>query len=201
DLKLDIKKDKATINKKDGILMDGEFNGEDDSSQPFFVWENKKYHQEISELLNGEEITIKADIEESDRNKSTIKFNKIKIKSTDEEMQNEIDSIVKSFDVTMTHLENSYYRFGDEFHVIRSNQPVIIRYSFKTNNGGPIRTNSTYTKVHKGSIMLSPYTMWKLKLNLNPNEKDDFIKLRTYEDKVNLELVGHGTYKAVNYRN
>ncbi|RIB20119.1 hypothetical protein C2G38_2244743 [Gigaspora rosea] len=40
--------------------------------------------------------------------------------------------------------------------------------------------------------MLSPYAMWKLKLT--PNEKDDFSKLRTYKDKVNLELVGHGTY-------
>ncbi|CAG8838631.1 6435_t:CDS:1, partial [Gigaspora margarita] len=91
----------------------------------------------------------------------------------------------------MTHLGNSYYRFVDEFHVIRSDQPVTIRYSFKTNNEGLVRTNSTYTKINQGSIMLSPYTMWKLKLN--PNEKDDFSKLRTYEDKVNLELVGHGT--------
>ncbi|CAG8663727.1 6720_t:CDS:1 [Gigaspora rosea] len=188
DLKLDIKKDNATINnKKDEILMKGNF-------RPFVEWENKKYHQEISELLNGEEITIKADIEESDRNKSAIKFDKIKIrfKSIDKAMQNEIDSIIKSFDVTMIHLGNSYYRFGDEFHVITSAQPVTIRYSLETDNGDPVRSNSTYTKVNKGSIMLSPYAMWKLKLT--PNEKDDFSKLRTYKDKVNLELVGHGTY-------
>ncbi|KAF0553045.1 Collagen alpha-5VI chain [Gigaspora margarita] len=188
DLKLDIKKDNATINKKDQILMKGDF-------RPFFVWENKKYHQEISELLNGEEITIKADIEEIDRKKSAIKFDNIKIrfKSIDKTMQNEIDSMIQSSDaiVSMTHLGNSYYRFGNEFHVIRS-QPVTIRYSFKTNNEGPVRTNNTYTKINKGSIMLSPYTMWKLKLS--PNEKDDFNKLRTYKDKVNLELVGHGTY-------
>ncbi|CAG8783250.1 1655_t:CDS:1, partial [Racocetra fulgida] len=194
DLKLDIKKYNATINKKDQFLMDGEFNGEDDFSRPFFVWENKKYHQEISELLKGEEITIKADVEESDRNKSAIKFNKINIrfKSIDEAMQNEIDSMIKGFDVTMTHLGNSYYRYGDEFHVIRSDQQVTICYSFKSNNGGPVRKNTAFTKINQGNIMLSPYTMWKIKLK--PIEKVDFSKLRTYEDKVNLELVGHGMY-------
>ncbi|CAG8608271.1 6021_t:CDS:1, partial [Dentiscutata heterogama] len=190
-LKTDIKSYNATINQKDGILVDGKFGVSNTS--PFFVWENKKYSQEISELLNGEEVIIKAYVKESDRNKSAIKFNKIEIrfKSIDKAMQNEIDSELKNFDVTMIHLGNSYYRYGDKFYVIRSDQAIEVYYSFKKDKEGPVRKNTIYKKINMGDIMLSPYTMWKIKLKSN---SVDFSKLKAYKDNVDLELIGHGTY-------
>ncbi|CAG8723383.1 4600_t:CDS:2, partial [Dentiscutata erythropus] len=179
-----IKSYNTTINQKDGILVDGKFGISDTS--PFFVWENKNYSQEISELLNGEEVTIKAYIKESDRNKSAIKFDKIEIrfKSIDNGMQNEIDSELKNFDVTMIHLGNSYYRYGDKFYVIRNDQAIEIYYSFK-------KDKEVYKKINMSDIMLSPYTMWKIKLKSN---SVDFSRLKAYKDKVDLELIGHGTY-------
>ncbi|CAG8720187.1 9115_t:CDS:2, partial [Scutellospora calospora] len=54
-----------------------EFHSEKISTEPFFVWENDKYSHEISKLLIGEEITIKADITKIDSNKSAVKFNEI----------------------------------------------------------------------------------------------------------------------------
>ncbi|CAG8828212.1 6509_t:CDS:1, partial [Gigaspora rosea] len=31
-------------------------------------------------------------------------------------------------------------------------------------NSGPVRKSDTSTKINRGSIMLNPYTLWKIKL-------------------------------------
>ncbi|CAG8791116.1 24257_t:CDS:1, partial [Dentiscutata erythropus] len=44
----------------------------------------------------------------------------------------------------------------------------------------------------RGELMLSPYTMWKIKLE--PTDKADFSELNKYKKEVDLELVGRGKY-------
>ncbi|CAG8818216.1 39101_t:CDS:2, partial [Gigaspora margarita] len=195
ELYLKVKECKINTNDNDSSLVYTVFNSENKTSRPFFVWENKKYSQEISKLLNGEEVTIKADIIKSDSNKSAIKFNEIGIrfKSIDKTIQDNIDHELEYFDIEMVHLGNSYYRYGDKYYMIISNKQVIT-YSFeKTENdrNKPLRRNEVYNKIKKGELMLSPYTMWKIKLE--PTNNTGFSELKKY-NKVDLELVGHGSY-------
>ncbi|CAG8466770.1 4170_t:CDS:2, partial [Scutellospora calospora] len=149
----------------DNYLKYGEFHSEKISTEPFFVWENNKYSHEISKLLIGEEVTIKADITKIDSNKS-----------------------------------NSYYRYGDKFYVIRSDKQPI-GYGFEKNDKGePVMFNNTYKKIKEGELMLSPYTMWKIKLT--PAKKNyNFNKFKIYEGKIDLELIGRGKYVNENDSN
>ncbi|CAG8591913.1 14317_t:CDS:2, partial [Dentiscutata erythropus] len=153
------------------ILMHEEFYSEYESSNPFFVWKNKKYDKEISKLLNGEGITIIADIRESNPKKSAIKFNEIgiKLKSINKTLQNKIDNELKRFTITMVHSGKSYYRYKNKFYVIR-NDEQCIEYSFeKTKTREPI-------------------------VKIESIEDDDFSKLKTFEKEVNLELVEREKY-------
>ncbi|CAG8546960.1 7846_t:CDS:2, partial [Dentiscutata erythropus] len=96
-----IQERKLAINNEDRFLVKEEFSSEYESSNPFFVWEGNIYSQEISKLLSGEEITIKAEITKSDHDdKNAIKIG-IKFKSENETIQNEIDRELKHFNVNM----------------------------------------------------------------------------------------------------
>ncbi|CAG8518253.1 4530_t:CDS:2 [Dentiscutata erythropus] len=181
-------------------LKYSDFNSEYISTQPFFVWENNNYSQEISEFLVGKEITVKADITKTDYHKCAVKFNEIgiRLKSKDNRIQDEINNELKNFDVYMIHLGDSYYRYNEKFYVIRSNEQSI-EYSFEKNKEGkPVRNNRAYERIRNDELMLSPYTTWKIKLKretkYGDSKKADFDKLKTYEKKIDLELVGRGIY-------
>ncbi|CAG8729376.1 943_t:CDS:2 [Dentiscutata erythropus] len=179
----------------DNFLKYSEFNSKNRSTQPFFVWENNKHSQEMSELLVGKEVTIKADITEINSHKSAVKFNEIGIrfKSKDKTIQDKIDDELENFDVKMIHSGDSYYRYNDKFYVIRSNEQSI-EYSFEKNNEGkPVRSNRVYERIRNEELMLSPYTTWKIKLKYESKDAN-FDKLKMYEEKVCLELIGRGIY-------
>ncbi|KAF0531633.1 serine/threonine-protein phosphatase 6 regulatory ankyrin repeat subunit B-like [Gigaspora margarita] len=181
-------------NRKDKHLIDEVFSSEYESSQPFFVWENKKYNEKISKLLNGEEVIIIADITESSPEKYAIKFNEIgiRLKSKDKTLQNEIDNELKRFNITMVHLGKSLYRYMNKFYVI-INDKQSIEYSFeKSKTGEPVSKNIVYKKLKKGELMFSPYTKWKVKIE--SIKDNDFNKLKRFKKEVDLELVGHGRY-------
>ncbi|CAG8587941.1 11008_t:CDS:2 [Gigaspora margarita] len=155
-------------NRKDKHLIDEVFSSEYESSQPFFVWENKKYNEKISKLLNGEEVIIIADITESSPEKYAIKFNEIgiRLKSKDKTLQNEIDNELKRFNITMVHLGKSLYRYMNKFYVI-INDKQSIEYSFEKSKTGEPVSKVLY---------------------------NDFSKLKRFKKEVDLELVGHGRY-------
>ncbi|CAG8504453.1 7614_t:CDS:2 [Dentiscutata erythropus] len=67
-------------------------------NENFEIKKNKKYDKEISKLLNGEGVTINANIRESNSEKSAIKFNEI---------------------------GKSYYRYKDRFYVIKNDEQSI----------------------------------------------------------------------------
>ncbi|CAG8839441.1 9780_t:CDS:2, partial [Gigaspora margarita] len=103
ELYLKVEECKTNSNDNDSSLIDTDFNSKNKTSRPFFVWENKNYSQEISKLLNGDEVTIKADIIKSNPNKNAIKFNEIGIrfKSINKTIQDNIDCELEYFDVEM----------------------------------------------------------------------------------------------------
>ncbi|KAF0390365.1 Macrophage receptor MARCO [Gigaspora margarita] len=192
-LKSEVEGDYVSIKKDDSFLMSKKF---DSVTQPFFVWKAGKYKQEISKLLEGEEITLNANITESNSKKNAVKFSKIGIKfrSTNNEIQKQIDCELEHFNVKMVHSGNSYYRYCDKFYLIRSDkQGIDLTHSFKMENGKPVSSSKVYDKIIEGNLMLSPYTVWKIQL-IELNDKASFYKLKNYENKVDLELVGYGEY-------
>ncbi|CAG8755386.1 15529_t:CDS:2, partial [Dentiscutata erythropus] len=154
----------VTVTEYDIYVNEGEFYNSA-SMNPFTIWENKLYQDEISSMFKGEIVTLNADIAKSDPEKSAIKFNKI---------------------------GNSNYRWNNQNVIIRSREQVISYHFEKRTDGELVNSSKAYQKITKGDFILSPYAMWEIQLFVKKNA--DFSVLHRYKNKVNLELVGHGKW-------
>lgn len=185
----------TAIKKPDIYISRGWFNRDYVSAQPFFVWKNSKYRDAISKLLSGDKVVVKANILNSPFEKDAIKFNQIGINfySENSTIASEVNNKLKGFTVSATHLGNSYYRQNNNIYIITSDSQNI-QFPFERDaRGEPVHENSVYDKIKSGDLMLSPYTMWEIQI-INATKKIHFRELIIYKDKVNLELVGHGSY-------
>ncbi|MCX4084119.1 hypothetical protein N7281_04555 [Rickettsia hoogstraalii] len=197
EIKSKLEQYKRSLTKHDGPIGTGEFNSHYDSTQPFFVWKNEQHKNVISKLLSGQEIIVKADIMNSSPDEDAIKFNTIELnfKSKNETSQFEVNNILKGFNISMTHLGNSYYRYNDKIYPMTTNSQDIWYYFEKNNNSEPVRRSLAYDKLKNGDFMLSPYALWKIKLiNVKNKNNFSFKDLETYKDKIDLELGGNGYY-------
>ena len=188
---------KTSVQKSDQYIHKGEFSSKYRSTKPFFVWKNGAHNQLISALLSGEEVLAKADILDSPKGKSGIKFNlvELNLKAKNETMQNEINDKLVLFHISLTHLGNSYYECDKKVYSIASPSQTI-EYSFeKKEDGTPVDENDVYKKIKDGDLMLSPYAMWKLRL-IDTQAAASFDDLKKYKDEIDLELVGFGGYIA-----
>ena len=187
---------KTSVQKSDQYIHNGEFSSKYRSTKPFFVWKNEEHNKLISALLSGEEVLAKADILDSPKGKSGIKFNlvELNLKAKNETMQGEINEKLVFFQISATHLGNSYYECDKKVYSIASPSQTI-QYSFeKKEDGTPVDENDVYKKIKDGDLMLSPYAMWKLKLI--ETQSASFEDLKKYKDEIDLELVGFGGYIA-----
>lgn len=199
-----VKEYKTSITHHDAYISRGWFNGDYTSAKPFFIWKNSNHKDVISKLLSGEKIALKSNILNSVPDKDAVKFNEIGINfnSLNQTVSLEIRNKLKEFKVTATHLGNSYYRYNNDIYVITSDSQHIS-YSFeKDTNGEPIHKNNVYNKIKSGNVMLSPYAMWEFQL-LKSKPETSFSEFKKYEEIVNLELVGYGSYltKGTNISN
>ncbi|KAF8789449.1 hypothetical protein HNY73_007386 [Argiope bruennichi] len=189
----------ASVKNGDQYLVCEEFSSRYVSSQPFFTWRNEEYGGLISNLLSGQEIVLKADIKKSPPLKDAIKFSEIDFdfKTINESAQSLLSETLKGFDIRATHLGNSYYRYADKVFLITSDS-VTISYSFEKNNDGmPIRSNEVYNKLKSGDLLLSPYTLWEIRL-INRTHQYFFQDLESYKNAISLELSGFGSYVDMN---
>ncbi|GFQ91982.1 uncharacterized protein TNCT_143661 [Trichonephila clavata] len=195
DLKLKINLYKVSVKKGDQFVHTGDFNSHYFSTKPFFVWKNEKNKNVISKLLSGQQVVLRANVRDSEKNKDAIKFSVVEfyLKSKNSTMQSQLDDTLKGFDVIATHLGNSYYRYDDGIYLITSESQPIYR-SYEINNyGEPVRKNEVFVKIREGDLMLSPFAAWEVKL-INSTNKIFFHDLEFYKNKVDLELSGSGSY-------
>lgn len=188
------KESQITTTKYDPFIHYGWFNSENKNTGSFFTWKNSDYQDLISKLLSGSEILIKADITKSSHLYNAVKFNQIGIdfKVSDKTVQYELNKLLENFSVILTHSGDSYYRCDDNYYVIMSDKQVI-RYDFAQNsNGEPKNRNSIYEKLKASHYVLSPYSMWSIKLVKITDRSFDI--LNKYRKFVDLELVGSGQY-------
>jgi hypothetical protein len=157
------------------------------------VWDNKRYKMAIMDLLAGKEVVLKADILKGVKN-NAVKFNviEIKFKAARTEIQRQLDKLLVTFHVKLTHHGNSHYKCGNSFYVIRGDNQTIEYSIEKIGDGQPVDHNYVYTRLRNGDILLSPYAMWSVRLVNVTNV--DFKRLRTLGKFVDLELAGEGQY-------
>ncbi|KAF7989470.1 hypothetical protein HCN44_008144 [Aphidius gifuensis] len=166
-----------------------------DSSGPgeFFVWKHEEYHEEISKLLKGKAITIKADIVKGIKH-NAVKFNEIglQFKLSNTTLQQELNTQLKPFVIKMTHLGDSYYKCGNQFYIINHDQQMISHHVI-SESGTYANENNVYSKIKENPPILSPYSMWKLQLQ--HSNKSAFKKLIKFaHESIDLGLVGKGQY-------
>lgn len=196
DLKEQIKSLQISIGKYDReIFRDVEFSSSSTSAaSPFYVWKNNEIKTELTKFLQGEEITVKADITKG-VNQNAVKFREIGIhfKVVNDTVQNELDAELEHFGISMTMLGHSYYRCGNRFYFISVDDNIVIDYSMKKgSNGKPSKSNDIYRQINKSNYFLSPYTTWRIKLT---NETTGFEKLHHFQhENIDLELIGYGQY-------
>ncbi len=200
----------ATITEMDTKIVKTSFGLNDSVIPPFFTWKGSQYADAINILFKegskkheSEVVTLISSVQGSYY--YAIKFNKIelKIKHLDSTKQQELNSCLDNFNVYLTHSTDSYYKFNNIFYKfssnidVNSNSKLQLMYGFKKNSKGhPFTKNEAYEKLDNGELMLSPYSVWQVKLALaNPgNGKNYFNDLEKYSEFVNLELVGTGSY-------
>ncbi|CAL1290656.1 unnamed protein product [Larinioides sclopetarius] len=185
----------VSIMNGDQYIVCEEFSSQYVSSKPFFVWKNEDFGYLISNLLSGREVILKADVEYSEPYKDAVKFSEINFnfKIKNETAQSLLSNTLKGFDITATHLGNSYYRYNNKISMITSNS-VAIYYSYEINGDGiPIRKSPVYDKLKKGDLLLSPYTLWEVRLT-NYTDQYSFQDLEKFKNEIDVELSGLGCY-------
>ncbi len=162
-------------------------------------------------MIGGSDVVFNADVRQQGlAGWDAIKFKLIEInfkldvnKSTEgEKLQEEFDDLIEYFGVSMTHSGVSYYRFQQDYFVMTGANQTLI-YNFERDpNGNRYGTNLVYEKFKNGDYLLSPYSVWTIRLkNVVPTRKGSglrqdvgFESLKKFVPYMDLELVGTGTY-------
>lgn len=167
------------------------FDGGDGSQPPFYTWKYHEYKDQIKNLLQGKEVTIKADVTRG-VNQNAVTFKKIGIyfKLLDAGLQSELDNILLNFKINMTMVGTNYYRCSNRYYQIPLDRNVDITFKFnKDADRAPTDPNGNYNQIFENTPFLSPYVMWSITLT------GELSKLQTFVDQiVDLELIGSGQY-------
>ncbi|AVP86973.1 hypothetical protein phytr_90 [Candidatus Phycorickettsia trachydisci] len=167
----EVVKEKTYVSDVDHLIKEDEF-----TDEPFFVWSYRNYASQITDLLNGKQVFLNADIKTSPKYKGAIKFTEIKLqlKGSDD---TKIKSALQPCEIELQHSGNSYYRFANKFYSV---QHDAIKMSFSLDLKS---TNQTFKKIHKASQenpMLSPYTWWVVTLKSKETNKDTELKSTSF---------------------
>ncbi|KAF7990950.1 hypothetical protein HCN44_000755 [Aphidius gifuensis] len=162
--------------------------------KPYFTWSHKSYKDQISKLLQGQEITLRASTEQFD-NRHAVMFNNIGVyfKMENLTMQAEFDEIISNLHINMIHLGDSYYRCGNKTFIM-SQCPQTFEHNVMPNRDGEFESgNVVYQVLTKNRAILSPFTMWKL--SFFDTDEFNFDQFTKYiNESIDLRLVGTGQY-------
>lgn len=176
----------------------GDFNSRNPSTEPFFIWENEEYNHDISRLLSGKEVVLNADVAKALPDHDAIKFNLIELyfKAHNESNQPSIDGILNYFKIELTHLGHSYYTYNSKTYILETPNITMWYYFDKNDKKEPTHSSGTYRAVRDGDYMLSPFALWKFKLDYvsKKNRTVTFESLAEFKDEIDLELGGRATY-------
>lgn len=109
------------------------------AASPFCIWKHNEIKNEVKKLLQGKNITLKADITKG-LNQNAVKFKEISIrfKMINENEQQEFDKVLENFSLSVTMIGNNYYRCGTKFYYISHDEIIIIESSLKKDSNGKL---------------------------------------------------------------
>jgi hypothetical protein len=187
----------STIKEYDQFLMEGFFDDDYESLEPFFEWKNESYSEEIARLLSGEKVVFYANIYDSNMKKQAVKFKQInfRFKPANRKESYKVEEKMKPFMVDATHSGQSYFSFDKKIYLDVAAK-VTITYSIELGDDKlPAMKNSVYDKIYRGDLMLSPYTMWEVQFKTkDPDSTIEFEDLNEFKHLVDLQMVGQGSY-------
>jgi len=158
---------------------------------------------EIKQFLKGERITLNANVKYSKFD--ALKFSKlyILIEISSKSLNNTLQNILKEFFIELTHPGVSNFKFKNNFYSINSNfdlgtkLKLIDKYS-STNSD---YSNETKKKIEENKPMLSPFTLWEMKIDTFNQENKiqllnsiNFIVQNNSDTETIVYLLGKGQY-------
>ncbi len=170
---------------------------------PIFKWSSKTNPVEIKQFLKGERITLNANVKYSKFD--ALKFSKlyILIEISSKSLNNTLQNILKEFFIELTHPGVSNFKFKNNFYSINSNfdlgtkLKLIDKYS-STNSD---YANETKKKIEENKPMLSPFTLWEMKIDTFNQENKiqllnsiNFIVQNNSDTETIVYLLGKGQY-------
>lgn len=170
---------------------------------PIFKWSSKTNPVEIKQFLKGERITLNANVKYSKFD--ALKFSKlyILIEISSKSLNNTLQNILKEFFIELTHPGVSNFKFKNNFYSINSNfdlgtkLKLIDKYS-STNSD---YSNETKKKIEENKPMLSPFTLWEMKIDTFNQENKiqllnsiNFIVQNNSDTETIVYLLGKGQY-------
>ncbi|KAJ9595420.1 hypothetical protein L9F63_013379 [Diploptera punctata] len=192
-INMTITRDGAIPTKRDRCTLNYHFYQKEPKG-PFYVWKNSENINFIISLLSGEEVTVNVDIRQK-FNFNAVKFSYIKLsfQALNEEKQQDLDKLLRNFEVKMTHLGNSHFHCDGKIYTMTSDS-LEIRYSLvEYAPEDPAIVSEVFKKLRKGDMMLSPYAMWKFQL-LDSANTGSLGKLLAFVDYIDVLLEGEGQY-------
>lgn len=159
-----------------------------DTTRPFYKWKHSEHKNNTLKLLNGEEVTYKAEITDG-LDLSAVKFNDIGIqfKLANQSLQNEWNNALHNFRIKMKMIGNSYYRCMQSIYQIPLTQNTTFLFLWR--NGSQVEKNEMLRKINNNDYFLSPYVTWNIKLTGDVN------KLKKFRNEtMDVLLTGRGQY-------
>jgi len=168
---------------------------------PFYQWNYADHVVSFKKLLRGEEITLVSNAELAMYN--VTKFNSIflSISIDDNEAENtRLQSLLNQFQIKMTHSGISSFKLNNNIFSINATGSLPQSGSTSENPLSLILTmndpkkgfNILADKLGNNVAILSPYTIWKFKLN--PIRDSTLLSQLSKFENINLTLNGIGTY-------
>lgn len=158
-----------------------------DHTEPIYTWNYDEFKKEIAKLLNGEPVTLKADITKG-LHYSALKFKKASLffKLEDKKQQAAFNAELEKYEISMEAVDRYYFRCDNRvYHVPHDNN---VKFGFRINHAA----DDAYNKISNNHYFLSPYTAWKIQLTLPQNVSSI---LTTFEnERLDLLLTGTGQY-------
>lgn len=173
------------------------------SLPPFHIWNNYQHKIKINSLLQGEKITIHANISEH-KNLNAVKFSDIWLRfdiiNRNFTKINELKHDLQGFAIIIEHHGDSYYRCDERIFLIKSNNHRIEK--ILNDEKLQLYDDNFYMKIMpiekiKSDCILSPYATWSFQIISRDIDKN-FTIFEKYKSKINIELVGLGQYSDKN---
>jgi len=180
---------RTAVQEIDQHILRGSFSVETETSVPFYSWNFRKNKYGIESLLSGKAVTLMAHAELGSPGRVSVKFTEIKLALSwkGEGKDPGVMKELQYFQVKMSHHGLSYYQAGkEEIYVIEGNKIEFIY----TNSSSSV----SHLKVSQGDFILSPFGMWTFQIQNIPGKHRSFNKLKSFSGKVELMLVGTGTF-------